>query len=476
MIEWIIFSILILLLGFLILAITLNWFQEEITDTRLSEYILRLLQQAGAPGFEGTWTSINAVDGPRGDCNMYYTFVDNLSIVDSLEPNLLDDFQNPCLNGFNMALRKVERECLRETCINKEGQTINRGDIDYFYESCGNLEPCANIGLAISSNFSASQGTISANTQCLITNPAGQQVVTRVTPCRNVGINDAIFQVEIRASQDRYPFYNTAFNLKPDFEELSEQELNTEFNTFDGKTFTNLVLEEARIMRLAANECLAPTSLGDVEFVPCSTLPDNGYIWFLTPEMQWSSDVYFPRKFILAADVRNQEAEAIARYTSMIANAFSITYSDIVSNFLEAVPFRCYTTVGKWTNPPCTPTERSRTYARHLTYQANFSIRGEFPFPANLALLRWTINNFGNRTYPRTYNDIKSEALNNFSRTSDELNGTAGVVRELNISGSKPTLQKFIPCSNTTSGWLGEPEPCYGINFLTPNELEDLIP
>lgn len=477
MIEWIIFSILILLLGFFILAITLNWFQTELTDSRLSEYILRLLEQAGAPGFEGTWTSISAVDGPRGECNMYYTFVDTPAIVDNLTPNLLDDFQNPCLNGFNMALRKVERECLRETCINNQGQTLNRGDIDFFYESCGNLEPCDEIGRAISSNFSASQGVISADTQCLVTQSGAQQGIAAVTPCRNIGNRDAIFQVEVRQTQDRYPFYNTAYNLRPDFEELSEQELNTEFNTFSGKTFNNIVLEEARIMRLAANECLAPTQLGDINFVPCITLPDNGYIWYLTPEIEWSSDVTFPRKFILAADVRNQEAEAVARYTMRIANAFSITYTNIVPHFLEAVPFRCQNNItGRWTDPPCDIRSRSRTYARHLTYQANNSIRGNFPYPANLALLRWTINAFGNRTTARTYNDVKSAALNEFQRISGVLEGEPGVVRELNISGSIPTLQNFIPCTDFTNDWLGSPEPCYGINFLTPNELEDLIP
>lgn len=453
---------------------------SQIPDTELERYIQDLIDSAD-PRDEGKgrWTQSIRIDDPRGDCNIYNTLTANTQIVDSLQPIPLDAFPNPCANGFNMALSKVERTCIADQCLTKDGRMVTRDAVDVYYEECEKLPVCSNIAQVISANFIRDRELISSASKCLITNSQNQALTTT---CRNVGTQESVFQVDRLSSRLQIPFFNELFNQSPDWKDFGENELNAWVNSFEGKTAQNIPVELIRIMKTGDYRCLAPDTISatgtDLAFVPCSELPDNGFIWVDTlTTSSYSSSVNFGGQLILAADLVTDPVTR-SRWLFDNLNAYSTTYTPGTGNFVDAVPFRCYNPIGqRWSSPPCEFTELSRTHARQLTSQANGALRGlpAYKYPTDPTILRWTINHFSNRTYPRSYGDLRGEALQTYPNWLAS-NPIQGRIRGIDLSVSPAKLSPVAPCSTVIQGWGGDSVAyCNANRFITPQEFAELV-
>lgn len=475
-------SLIVSILSLAIIVVCCIWLfkpnTRNITEGELDLYIRDLIESAD-PGDEGTgrWSRSLPVDNERGDCNIYFTLTRNPQIVDSLEPVPLDAFPNPCSNGFNMALRKVERECLADSCLTMSGARVQRGTIDEYYESCDSLPACSNIAQVVTANYFRENAFISPDTRCLV---AGQNNQALSTSCRLVGNQDAVFQVDRLSSNLQIPVFNESFNLNPVWKDFGENQLNTWVNSYENKVPRNMPVELVRIMKPAQFSCLGNVD-GTLSFAPCSDLEDNGFVWVnnLTT-LDYSSSVTFGGQLMLLEDIVNSKNQFITEWLFENMNAYSISNTSGINNFLEAVPFRCYNTVtGRWTSPPCeTLPTRSVTYARHLTSQANNALRmvPGWKYPSDPTILRWTINHFQNRTSPRTYSDIRDEAISTYSLWKKN-NPEQGRIRGLDISGSRALLTPIAPCSSVAPGFGNNAIPyCTSNVFISPEDFNDDLP
>lgn len=83
----------------------------------------------------------------RGQCLIYQTTTLNTTVVDTLTPvSTFNDLPNEsrCSDGFLYALQKQYRTCQAPQCRGKDNTIYSKGETEYFYTKCANLEKCQN--------------------------------------------------------------------------------------------------------------------------------------------------------------------------------------------------------------------------------------------------------------------------------------------------------------------------------------------
>jgi hypothetical protein len=213
------------------------------------------------------WTKEIAAIGSRGKCSVYRTFTSNAKTVDTIAGRIIPTKPGEfdCLDGYNMTLRKLTRECGPgvDFCLGKDGSIYSPGEIESYYQRCGNFTECSSQASTIVFNLSINSDTILVDNQsnCMTGS------LTNVGSC---------FADDILASVDRKPFPGTT--------------------TVDE-------VEAIRIRILNSDQCLKEVN-GDVDIATCSTLPNQGYVWLFTPKVLLNDDTgtFVPSRILSIPD------------------------------------------------------------------------------------------------------------------------------------------------------------------------------
>ena len=139
----------IVIIIILIIILYLNPIQSKASVPELQAETQKSisLQQGFKTNFAVSCQNLEPGDLCRGTCLLYESFSTNPEVVDNLtpigavnDPNLPDSLT--CLDGFNNPLIKFQSTCEADQCVGRDGRTYQRGEIEYFYQSCGDYQTC----------------------------------------------------------------------------------------------------------------------------------------------------------------------------------------------------------------------------------------------------------------------------------------------------------------------------------------------
>ena len=250
--------VLVALLILLIVLLILYWSGILRPVNKTSYFVTQLLNsitlQQGFCDSSGNCNGTPTNDD-RGQCQLYQTFSTETDIVDKLQPiallsSLPKDFQ--CTDGFTQGLQKMNRTCHASRCLGLDGKIYTQGQVETYYQICGNLKPCDNPRSALVFNFDVNaQGKLVSEARCLNANISGGITNYSVTTCpQQVTLTNNVF-----LNIDQQPV------------------------TTDGS------VQLVRIRAPGSTNCLVIGNTGQLEVETCLNRSDEGYSWLFTPQV-----------------------------------------------------------------------------------------------------------------------------------------------------------------------------------------------
>ena len=258
--EWLTYAAIIILsivIIVLIILLALGVFQPYPSpETPLVDELLNSISlQEGWNPVEGI-----PVEGERGQCLLYNTFSVETNVVDNIEPigsvaELPSEFR--CDDGFTEPLQKRSRVCAQAECLGSNGALYKQGETELYYVQCTDVGPCPNSRSAIVLNFNVYGGVVTPDARCITADGS----LFGLAPCPHdtTGSGSHFF-----LNVDMVPVTDTS--------------------------------SIARIRSPGTDQCLLYTNDQTLTVGSCLSASDDGYVWFVSPEICPDSSKCYPQQ------------------------------------------------------------------------------------------------------------------------------------------------------------------------------------